>query len=99
VSFAQECETNLQWQEVEIPSASTKGRVYSVSIPAWGGTEDVICDCPGYQYRGQCRHTAAALAKICNWSSESSVPQTEEQRRNRICPRCGGPTVTVEEGD
>ena len=99
MSFAQECATNLTWQEVEIPSATSRGKVYSVSIPPWGGTEDVTCDCPSYVHRGYCRHTRSALEKICNWSTESHVPQTEEQRKNRICPRCGGATVLVEEGD
>jgi hypothetical protein len=92
-----ECATNLDWQEVEVTSASTPGKTYTVSIPPWGGDEDVTCDCPSFVHRGYCRHKATALARICNWSSKDPVPQTEEQRRNKICPRCGAPTVLVEE--
>jgi len=95
--IVQECASNLEWQEVEVRSATRKGASYTVSIPPWAGTEDVTCECPSYVFRGSCRHTAQALEKICNWSSGGPVPQTDEQRHNRVCPRCGGQTYLVEE--
>ena len=97
MTTVQECATNLDWQEVRIRSASTAGKQYTVSIPPWGGVEDITCDCPGYTFRGACRHTSAALERICNWTSEDRVPQTDEQRKNHICPRCGAGTVLTEE--
>ena len=98
MTAVQECASSLEWQDVRIRSASDPKKHYSVSIPPWGGTEDVTCDCPGYTYRGTCRHLAAALAKICNWSSAGAgPPQTEEQRLEQVCPRCGRETVLVEE--
>jgi len=95
--LVQECASNLEWQEVQVRSATEQGKAYTVSIPPWGGTEDITCECPGYQYRGACRHTSAALAKICNWSSAGPIPQTDAQQNGHTCPRCGGPTVLVEE--
>ena len=95
--FAQECESNLEWQEVEVRSSTDPKKTYSVSIPPWEGTEDITCDCPSWTYRGYCRHTREAMRKICNWTSNDPVPQSEEQRRNHVCPRCGRNTVLVEE--
>jgi len=92
-----QCASNFDWREVEVPSSTDPGKKYSVSIPPWGDDEDITCDCPGYLFRGSCRHTKAALERVCGWTSESKVPQTAEQARDHICPRCGGPTVLVEE--
>lgn len=97
MDVVQECASNLEWQQVKIASSSRKDVEYTVDIPPWGGTEDVTCDCPSFTYRGYCRHTAAALERICNWSSRDPIPQTERQRHDRVCPRCGGSTVLVEE--
>ena len=96
MQVAQECESNLEWQEVEVAS-SAPGKSYTVSIPPWEGTKDITCECPSYQFRGYCRHTREALRKICNWTSRDPVPQTDEQRKNHVCPRCGRKTVLVEE--
>jgi hypothetical protein len=100
VDFVQECSSNLDWQEVEVKSASSPGKVYKVSIPPWkDGEEDITCDCPSFVHRGYCRHLQAALGKVCNWASTDPIPQTEEQRRNQICPRCGAKTVLTEKGE
>jgi uncharacterized Zn finger protein len=94
-----ECSSNLDWQTVEVKSSSREGVAYEVSIPPWGGGEDITCDCPGFVFRGYCRHTRAALSKICNWTSDDPVPQSEEQMRDHVCPRCGRPTVLTESED
>lgn len=100
MNIRQECSTNLDWQTVSIRSSSTEGKTYQVSVPPWSGDEDVTCTCPSFTYRGYCRHTKYALEHlICNWTSDSSVPQTDDQRRARVCPRCGAATVLVEGDD
>jgi hypothetical protein len=95
---AQECLTCLEWQEIEVPSSDTSSnRTYTVSVPPWD-EGDTTCECPSFTHRGWCRHTAVGLRKLCRWSSfASDVPQTDEQANGHICPRCGGPTVLVEE--
>ena len=61
--IVQECASNLDWQEVEVKSASTAGKTYTVSIPPWGGSDDVTCECPSYVHRGRCRHTSVSLSQ------------------------------------
>jgi hypothetical protein len=42
----------------EVPSASSTGVTYRVSVDAGGWR----CTCPGWKYRGTCRHLRAARA-------------------------------------
>ena len=45
-----------------VPSASAPGAAYRV---VWAGPDAVSCGCPGYQYRGVCRHIGVvALALL-----------------------------------
>lgn len=95
----QECNSKDGWQEVYIASSSPEKAPYMVMIPSWG-IDDAVCSCPGYEYRGKCRHLSEASAQVCMWSEiDSDIKQTEEQKRKRICPKCGNQTSTVIEDD
>jgi len=92
----QECALNSGWQEVQVPSATDEKVYYLVTLPPWDRTEaEAVCECPGYEFRGRCRHQREALEKICNWSELDSRPQTDDERSRRICPECKGPTQVV----
>jgi hypothetical protein len=92
----QECVQNSGWQEVEVPSASNEVVFYLVTLPPWDRSEEeAVCECPGYEFRGRCRHQREALALICNWSELDSIPQTADEQRRQICPECKGPTQVV----
>jgi hypothetical protein len=91
----QVCRTSEGWWPVELPSASDPQMRYVVMVCPWGNAKENICECAGYTYRGECRHQVEAMDALCGWS-ELHEPkrhvQTDEQRTNKVCPRCGGPT-------
>jgi hypothetical protein len=69
------------------------------------------CTCPAYKYtkatinfggrmvKPECKHIEQARVDVCGWHREwanvHDLAQTEEQRKQFICPRCGGPTVAI----
>jgi hypothetical protein len=88
----QSCRTSEGWVPVLIPSETEK-RDYTVMVCPWNHYRENICECLGYLYGSHCKHQLAAQEKLCRWSeSEGPEEQTEEQRKNKVCPRCGGPT-------
>jgi uncharacterized Zn finger protein len=64
--------------------------VYDVYVNR-DGTER--CTCPGFTYRGKCKHVAAAREKICGWRADvGPEEQTPQQEMEAVCPRCGTTT-------
>ncbi len=56
------------------------------------------CTCPAYKFgKGkECKHIREAEEDMCGWHSMfSDEVQTDYQRENQICPRCGGDTELV----
>lgn len=94
VSF-QECRSTEGWQPVKVESSREDGTFYVVLVNPWGTTNENICECRGYVYRGNCRHQHEASQKLCRWSdADGPEVQTEEQERNNVCPRCHKATRT-----
>ena len=89
------CRQREGWQPVEI--LSSKGdKTYLVLVNPWGATEENICCCESYNYRGHCRHQQQAQDNICTWDSRFSDRQMGPYDS---CPHCGGPTkVEIEVG-
>ncbi len=69
------------------------------------------CSCPAYKYGvhgktnfegrmapNPCKHIKEYEESICGWHQQFDEPQTGYQKKNHICPRCGGETVTVAAG-
>ncbi len=81
-----------------MPSSTGDGK-YLVSLPPWDRHEnEIICSCPGYTFRGYCRHQRQALESLCAWNAKDfQTQQTPEQRSAFICPSCFGPTRLVME--
>lgn len=100
MKIIQECASLTEWQEIEVPSATRPDFHYVVTLPPWNRDEDeAVCECESYEYRGRCRHQREALQQICSWSQLDGPTQTPEQRKEHICPDCGGPTNLVALGE
>lgn len=88
----QSCKTNEGWVPVQVASES-QNLDYTVMVCPWGTARESICECPGYTYRGQCKHQQIALDSLCRWDELTGPEaQTEFQKKTNTCPRCGGPT-------
>lgn len=89
------CASTEPWSSVEVPSSSEEDKSYLVVRP-WLDDEpkDLVCECPGYIYKGSCKHQDIAATMFCDWDQKTGPEkQNLEQRRNGICPRCKKETV------
>lgn len=89
-----------------VPSDSDPLKTYTVSGLFCERTWPK-CTCPGYRFARKkvnfggrmvpelCKHILKAQEMVCGWHQLTGKAQTEEQRKNHICPECGGPTVDV----
>lgn len=75
---------------LEVPSSSGDG-TYRVDGAFPKGEGRISCACKGYTYRGECRHLSIEEDE-CGWNEFDQPTQTLEQKRNRVCPRCGSDT-------
>lgn len=92
----QVCSQKNDWTEFNIPSSSDPEKSYAIKIPPWGvkNPQEIVCDCPGYQYRNYCNHQQLAFNNICNWNSVDGQEQSPAEQKLKKCPICGGPTET-----
>jgi ribosomal protein S27AE len=92
---AMQCASLGGWYPLEIQSASDPDVHYAVHVNPWANRhEQHMCECKSYQYRGRCRHQIAAHDLHCGWNEvEGPEEATELEKKNRECPRCGGPTM------
>jgi hypothetical protein len=88
----QVCRTTDGWSPVQIESGSTKGLHYTVLVNPHVPVQEFVCDCKGFEFRGQCKHQHEAANKSCWWPMVLDLKQTDSQRKEKICPQCGGPT-------
>lgn len=90
----QACRTTEGWIPIRMPSA-TSDDTYTIMVCPWGLPRENICECAGYHYRGECRHQAEAMDRVCGWTAQQigEYNQTEAQSKSKVCPRCGGPTI------
>src|SRR3954471_7851060 len=94
MQVVQECKSIGGWQRVSVNSSDPDKAPYDVMVSPWA-VDDSLCGCLGYEYRGTCRHIRIAYDLLCLWEEGMDPKQTPEQRRQRICPRCGQSTRAV----
>lgn len=83
-------------EEVCIPSHSVPGKMYTVAIIDLD-SDELVCECDGYQFRGTCSHLAEAKEQVCRWNDvDGPELQTVEQHECMVCPRCGRETEWTE---
>lgn len=92
---ALQCRTLDGWYPKEIPSESDEDKKYVIHVNPWANrSEQHVCECKSYQYRGHCKHQKLAHAQHCGWNEiEGPEVASDEQRRERVCPRCEGPAM------
>ncbi len=91
--MAQRCVSTDPYFEAFVLSESEPGKVYSVWVPIPGDPPSAyICSCRGFEFRGHCKHQD--WISICGWEELiGPEEQTEEQRADQLCPRCGNNTI------
>ena len=97
----QRCVNSGVYEYVQVASKSDSDRTYSVLVIDVENPEEGICECEGFNFRGTCKHLAIAAENVCGWNELlGPEEQAGDQRRNKICPRCGGETewVTITDG-
>lgn len=93
----QACHSERKVFRAVVPSESKPGEEYEISGSILSG--QVSCSCPGFKFRGYCKHVHVDV-ESCGWNAVTSPePQTMEQKRNMTCPRCGSRTVEFGTGD
>lgn len=101
----QQCRTLDGWVPIAVGSRSMPGEIYIVLVNPWGEVAENICECAGYEYRGECAHQQIARQKVCGWRDidARAKQQTDAQRKLMVCPGCGGKTMwafkPLEDGD
>ena len=93
----QKCLSEIRVFDIEVSSRSNPSVLYRVTGSFESGK--ISCTCPGFCFKGTCKHTELHL-KECGWSSyDSDVEQTQKQADNHICPICKSTTVDMVRGD
>lgn len=81
---------------VQVPSETDPDRLYDVLIVDADEPSEAVCECEGFNFRGTCHHQQEAVDALCQWYELEGPEQQEgSQRRDRTCPRCGGPTEWI----
>jgi len=101
----QRCRSHTPWLPIEVPSQSDPDVTYTVMLCPFGNVDENICECPGYEFRGECSHQVIAAQLWCGWSEIGigAERQTRAQAAMMVCPACGDDTEwvfrPVKEGD
>jgi len=70
-------------------ASRTEDKFYTVRVSVELGFS-IVCDCPGFQFRGACRHVEEVEKRVCGWTSFLELDVS-------CCPRCGAEVVVVGE--
>src|SRR6476469_2824437 len=88
---ALQCHTLDGWYPKSIPSESDPDVSYVVHVNPWANrSEQHVCECKSYHFRGNCKHQKQAHMDHCGWNEiEGPEEATEAHKKDKLCPRCG----------
>lgn len=81
------CETMVKPEIVPIPSSKGDGTYYDVIAKTL--FNDSVCTCPGYQFRGTCKHVELVDQTRCTF-------HTPDLDTTGNCPVCHHPLIEFE---
>lgn len=96
------CETMLKPSIVPMASESRADGTYYEVV---GATlfNDPVCECPGFQFRGKCKHVAMIEGTRCTFHIVPTEEQLEEIMEQGLggsvpdrCPICHNPMILYE---
>jgi hypothetical protein len=87
------CETMLKPREVAVPSSKGDGTYWTV-IPSTL-FNDEVCDCPGFQFRGSCKHVKLIEEFKCSYYS-TSPKIIKAAKEGDSCPVCAEKLILFE---
>jgi len=92
---SQRCSSTEPYFVQLIPSRTQPNLVYEVHSVLLDDTpEEYTCGCPAFIYTGKCAHQRMAWEDRCLWTEEEGPEeQTQDERYDGRCPRCGQQTV------
>jgi hypothetical protein len=83
------CSSAIYPREIKAESSSEPGKEYKTIAPTL--FNDAVCDCPGFHFRGTCKHISSI--HICDWW-ESFDGKFDNVSKH--CPKCGQPIELYE---
>lgn len=81
------CKTLIDPDDIPV-SSSKHNRFYLVTPPTY--FNDGVCECPGYLYRGYCRHLEEISESRCTWISSNWQDPLDK------CPGCGADAIVFD---
>jgi hypothetical protein len=99
------CASNVHWTYV-VPSASGTGKYTVTYGPVTKGQYlyHYTCSCPDFLWKyepskGQhvCKHIKSVTTFRCGWMGEPGGESAHQlPDGSRVCPKCGGPLVSIQ---
>jgi hypothetical protein len=88
------CETNVKPRVLKAVSSDNTRAYDLVPSTIWN---DSLCECKGFQYRGDCRHVRIAETERCRyWREWKGERDTNGDGDVGRCPECRHPLVVFE---
>lgn len=88
------CASNEAWSKTYQSESGNGSYVVTYGPVAMGPySHGYTCACPGFGFRGKCKHITAAKSERCayGWEAAAGSPV----RMGKTCPKCHGSTAIV----
>jgi len=89
------CQQNEYFQQLTVGS---KGDTYYTTYSTMNSGKygaNWHCTCPGFKYRGTCKHVTKATDDKCDYGWEAASGSPVSDWPNGKCPKCGSKAVGV----